>query len=211
VPAPDVARRLDRWKLSLLDLTLRNRLLDARDGRQVVPLVGADPVALMARLDDGAQLRAGARRDDRSDAVGGPERAAEAMAKAGADALERKNRLLAARRRRRARSPAGGDGAQRPREPAGERGLDAVARARRPALVRDRRRPVARHAPLALYPGRAAPRRRRRALSRGRARRRGAAVERHAVREAVGRVRDRGARAPTAIATSSTWRRRWAR
>jgi hypothetical protein len=43
VPAADaIARHLDRWKLSLLDLTLRNRLLDARDGRQVVPLAGVD-------------------------------------------------------------------------------------------------------------------------------------------------------------------------
>ncbi len=44
------ARRLDRWKLSLLDLTLRNRLLDAKDGRQVVPL-GGDAIAVAAALD----------------------------------------------------------------------------------------------------------------------------------------------------------------
>ena len=47
------ARRLDRWKLSLLDLTLRNRLLDAKDGRQVLPLA-VDAVALAVALDGDA-------------------------------------------------------------------------------------------------------------------------------------------------------------
>lgn len=93
--AAAAARRLDRWKLSLLDLTLRNRLLDARDGRQILPLVGADPVALFARLADGATLELMPGATVAPEAVGGPERAAEAMAKAGADALERK-RLMAA-------------------------------------------------------------------------------------------------------------------
>ncbi|MBK9031822.1 MAG: DUF4011 domain-containing protein [Myxococcales bacterium] len=95
MPAPDAAaRRLDRWKLSLLDLTLRNRLLDARDGRQVLPLVGADPVALAALLAEGATLEVTPGAPVAPDAVGGPERAAEAMAKAGADALAHK-RLIA--------------------------------------------------------------------------------------------------------------------
>ena len=93
--APAAARRLDRWKLSLLDLTLRNRLLDARDGRQVVPLAGVDAVALAARLDDGAPLELGTTAVIDPAAVGGAERAAEAMAKAGADALAH-GRLLAA-------------------------------------------------------------------------------------------------------------------
>ena len=95
MPAPDVARRLERWKLSLLDLTLRNRLLDARDGRQVLPLVGADPVALMAKLAEGASfdVTPGAAIDPA--AVGGPERAAEAMARTGAAALA-KSQLVAA-------------------------------------------------------------------------------------------------------------------
>jgi very-short-patch-repair endonuclease len=95
VTAPAAARRLDRWKLSLLDLTLRNRLLDARDGRQVVPLAGVDAVALAARLDDGAPLELGTTAVIDPAAVGGAERAAEAMAKAGADALAH-GRLLAA-------------------------------------------------------------------------------------------------------------------
>lgn len=93
--APAAARRLDRWKLSLLDLTLRNRLLDARDGRQVVPLAGVDAVALAARLDDGAPLELATTPAIDPAAVGGVERAAEAAAKAGADALGQR-RLLAA-------------------------------------------------------------------------------------------------------------------
>ncbi|MBK7196594.1 MAG: DUF4011 domain-containing protein [Myxococcales bacterium] len=95
VTAPAAARRLDRWKLSLLDLTLRNRLLDARDGRQVVPLAGVDAVALAARLDDGAPLELATTPAIDPAAVGGGERAAEAAAKAGADALAQR-RLLAA-------------------------------------------------------------------------------------------------------------------
>jgi hypothetical protein len=47
---------IDRWKRSLLDLTLRNRLLDARDGRTSVALAGCDPVALAALLDGGVEL-----------------------------------------------------------------------------------------------------------------------------------------------------------
>jgi hypothetical protein len=75
--APATARRLDRWKLSLLDLTLRNRLLDARDGRQVLPLVGVNPVALQEDLADGAVLELGS----------------ETVAAVGADELDR--RLIA--------------------------------------------------------------------------------------------------------------------
>jgi very-short-patch-repair endonuclease len=152
VPAADaIARHLDRWKLSLLDLTLRNRLLDARDGRQVVTLVGADPLALLARLDDGATFELAPGATVAPDAVGGPERAAEAMAKAGADALERK-RLLAS---------VGADEL--------DRRLVAMARSARESLQESGAStlwvalgllrwyeaddaPVPRHAPLALYP-----------------------------------------------------------
>ncbi len=49
-------QRLDRWRRSLLDLTLRNRLLDARPGRRCVPLAGVDAGALAAALDGGAEL-----------------------------------------------------------------------------------------------------------------------------------------------------------
>ncbi len=49
-------QRFDRWRRSLLDLTLRNRLLDARDGRRSIALTGVDPAALADALDDGAAL-----------------------------------------------------------------------------------------------------------------------------------------------------------
>ena len=41
--------RVDRWKRKLLDLSLRNRLLNCRDGRQVLPLDCGD----VAKLEDG--------------------------------------------------------------------------------------------------------------------------------------------------------------
>ena len=77
------ARRLERWKLSLLDLTLRNRLLDAKEGRQVVTLAGCDPIALAAALDAGTELELA----PAAEAVGGLERAAEAATHAAIQAL----------------------------------------------------------------------------------------------------------------------------
>ncbi len=44
------AARLVRWRQRLLDLSLRNRLLNARDGKLVVPLVCPDITALEDRL-----------------------------------------------------------------------------------------------------------------------------------------------------------------
>ena len=41
--------RVDRWKRKLLDLSLRNRLLNCRDGKQILPLECAD----VAKLEDG--------------------------------------------------------------------------------------------------------------------------------------------------------------
>ena len=81
------ARRLERWKLSLLDLTLRNRLLDAREGRTVVPLAGAEPAAAAALLDDDRAIDIAPYVAPDPAAIGGPERMAEAMQRAGADAL----------------------------------------------------------------------------------------------------------------------------
>ena len=40
--------RAEQWKRRLLDLSLRNRLLNCRDGRQLLPLVCGD----VARLED---------------------------------------------------------------------------------------------------------------------------------------------------------------
>ncbi|MEZ4401942.1 MAG: DUF3320 domain-containing protein [Kofleriaceae bacterium] len=145
------ARRLDRWKLSLLDLTLRNRLLDAKDGRQILPLVGAEPAALATLLAGGATLEVTPGAVVNPDAVGGADRAAEAMAKAGADALA-------------ARRVMAGVGADEL-----DRRLVAMARSARESLqeagastlwialgilrwYESDTAEVARHAPLALYP-----------------------------------------------------------
>ncbi len=89
------ARRLDRWKLSLLDLTLRNRLLDARDGRQLVTLAGVDAVALAAALDAGHELEFAPHVAATAEAIG-HERAAEALAHAAAQALASRRLLIAA-------------------------------------------------------------------------------------------------------------------
>ena len=43
-----VESRVERWKRKLLDLSLRNRLLNCRDGKQVLPLASGD----VAKLED---------------------------------------------------------------------------------------------------------------------------------------------------------------
>ncbi|GIW72126.1 MAG: hypothetical protein KatS3mg102_1668 [Planctomycetota bacterium] len=50
---PGPADRLERWQRKLLDLSLRNRLLDLRDSRQVVPLAEVDLAALEDALAQG--------------------------------------------------------------------------------------------------------------------------------------------------------------
>ncbi|HEX2688057.1 MAG TPA: DUF4011 domain-containing protein, partial [Kofleriaceae bacterium] len=51
---PAAHARLERWKLSLLDLTAANRLLDVKDGKTTIPLPAVDPVQLAAALAQGA-------------------------------------------------------------------------------------------------------------------------------------------------------------
>ncbi|MBB3713507.1 very-short-patch-repair endonuclease [Limimaricola variabilis] len=54
-PAPTTPEgRIERWQRRLLDLSLRNRLLNFRDGRGAVPLLCADMAALEDRLAGGA-------------------------------------------------------------------------------------------------------------------------------------------------------------
>jgi len=50
---PTARARLEWWKLSLLDLSTANRLLDAKDGRVSIALPNVDPVRLAAALDAG--------------------------------------------------------------------------------------------------------------------------------------------------------------
>ncbi len=51
------AARLDRWKRKLLDLSLRNRLLNFRPSRSTVPILCADPATLEDTLAEGKKLR----------------------------------------------------------------------------------------------------------------------------------------------------------
>ena len=51
---PAARARLDRWKLSLLDLTAANRLLDVKDGKTTIPLPSVDPLRVSAALAEGA-------------------------------------------------------------------------------------------------------------------------------------------------------------
>lgn len=97
------ARRLEGWQRSLLDLTLRNRLLDARDGRTVVTLAGVDAVALATALEPAAEATPDGARPlelvsyaaPDAAALGGPERAAEAIARAATEALAARRLLVA--------------------------------------------------------------------------------------------------------------------
>ncbi|HEU0037485.1 MAG TPA: DUF3320 domain-containing protein [Kofleriaceae bacterium] len=50
---PAARARLEWWKLSLLDLSTGNRLLDAKEGTTCIAIAGADPVKLAAALDGG--------------------------------------------------------------------------------------------------------------------------------------------------------------
>ena len=53
----DAARaRLEGWKLSLLDLSSDNRLLDARDGKTIIALPEVDPVRIAFALASGSSL-----------------------------------------------------------------------------------------------------------------------------------------------------------
>lgn len=51
------AGRIDRWQRKLLDLTLRNRLLNFVDGRKTIPFICADVAALEDLLAGGAAIR----------------------------------------------------------------------------------------------------------------------------------------------------------
>ncbi|MDQ3299183.1 MAG: DUF4011 domain-containing protein, partial [Myxococcota bacterium] len=51
---PATRARLERWKLSLLDLSTGNRLIDAREGRTSIALPGVDPVRLAASIASGS-------------------------------------------------------------------------------------------------------------------------------------------------------------
>jgi very-short-patch-repair endonuclease len=94
---PAAQARLERWKLSLLDLTAANRLLDVKDGQTTIPLPAVDPLAVSAALADGAAF---------SIDVAGPSEPGRLRAPLAAAELGR--RLVAIRRAARAQRADGG-------------------------------------------------------------------------------------------------------
>lgn len=93
------AQRIDRWKRSLLDLTLRNRLLDARDSQRSLTIAVGDAAALAEVLESGVALRLEPFTPPRSEGSAGATeveaaRAAEAMAHAATSSLAERRLLV---------------------------------------------------------------------------------------------------------------------
>ncbi|NTZ42558.1 DUF3320 domain-containing protein [Altererythrobacter sp. SALINAS58] len=57
VKPTSAAGRIDRWQRKLLDLTLRNRLLNFPDTKKTIPFVCTNPAFLEDRLAEGAAIR----------------------------------------------------------------------------------------------------------------------------------------------------------
>ena len=57
VKPTSAAGRIDRWQRKLLDLTLRNRLLNFPDTKKTIPFVCTNPALLEDRLAEGAAIR----------------------------------------------------------------------------------------------------------------------------------------------------------
>lgn len=55
--APEDRNRIDIWRARLLDLTLRNKLINFKPGKQAIPLFAAEPAAIEDRLAEGKSLR----------------------------------------------------------------------------------------------------------------------------------------------------------
>ena len=55
--APEERNRIDVWRSRLLDLTLRNKLINFKPGKQAIPLYAAEPAAIEDRLAEGKSLR----------------------------------------------------------------------------------------------------------------------------------------------------------
>jgi very-short-patch-repair endonuclease len=89
-------QRIDRWKRSLLDLTLRNRLLDARDSQRSLTVAVDDVMALARVLESGAALRLESFLPPGRDAADevAAARAAEALAHAAKLSLAEKRLLV---------------------------------------------------------------------------------------------------------------------
>ncbi|TMV88359.1 DUF3320 domain-containing protein [Thioclava sp. BHET1] len=67
--APDTALgRIERWQRKLLDLSLRNKLLNFKDARSTVPMICPDPAGVEDQLADGTEFRLLALRDEQATA-----------------------------------------------------------------------------------------------------------------------------------------------
>ena len=95
---PAAHARLERWKLSLLELSAANRLIDVKDGKTTIPLPAAEPVALAGALAEGAAFGFEA----------GPGAGAAGVLRSPLAAPELANRLVAIRRAARAQLADGG-------------------------------------------------------------------------------------------------------
>lgn len=86
LPAPETpATRLDRWRRKLLDLTLRNRLLNFRETKKTIPILCPDLPALEDALADGATFRVLPRLKDLTE--GDPRSQEVHLRRTGKDAL----------------------------------------------------------------------------------------------------------------------------
>jgi len=110
---PAARARLEAWKLSLLDLTAANRLLDVKDGKTTIPLPAVDPLWIAAALADGAAftvasgVASGVASRVASDAGGGGGHDAGTL-RSPLAAPELAHRLVAIRRAARAQLADGG-------------------------------------------------------------------------------------------------------
>ncbi len=107
---PAARARLERWKLSLLDLSAANRLLDVKDGKTTIPLPAVDPVWLAAALADGAAFTLAADPEvrDAGDARGARDAGGAGILRSPLAAPELARRLVAIRRAARAQLADGG-------------------------------------------------------------------------------------------------------
>ena len=109
---PAAQARLERWKLSLLDLTAGNRLLDVKDGKTTVPLPAVDPLRIAGALAEGAAftLQSGPATDVEGGASAGASGASGAIGRLRSPLAkpELARRLVAIRRAARAQLADGG-------------------------------------------------------------------------------------------------------
>src|SRR5215468_1975160 len=99
IEEPAARGRIDRWKLSLLDLTAANRLLDAKNTRTCIRIPDVDPIRIESALAAGQVYAVEAGEPDPTDSH---------RLRAPLAAAEVERRLVAIRRTARANLADGG-------------------------------------------------------------------------------------------------------